>query len=99
MADTSQSTLLGLSPTRYGFASVISACIGGLCGVFLLPVIGWVLWFLVLALFLVFAIVCGLLSVGTGLYYKHWLGTAIGAIGLAITGCGVWFVMGALTKW
>jgi hypothetical protein len=65
----------------------------------LLVVIGWVLWFLVLILSALIAVVCGLLGVGSGLYYKDWLGTVTGAIGLTITGFGIWFVMEALTNW
>lgn len=94
--EKSDKTLFGLTPAKYGIASLISACIAVICGFFLLVVLGWVLWFLILFLSVLTAVVCGLLGVGAGIYHKDWLGIVTGSLGLVLIGFGSWRIMWAI---
>lgn len=91
--------LLGFTPSLFGFASVIAACIawvsiyvvfnqgpdGPLNNVIFDAVAIRLPWFVGLA--------CGLLGVGLGIRHKAWLGISAGAVGLALTVFGARFVM------
>ena len=91
MADQSKSTLLGISPTGYGIASVIAGCFAfaivwlifnqGPDGIF-----NTKLSSVAINLLLLFGVVCGLLGVGAGVIHKKWIGGMIGILGTAFKG-------------
>ena len=88
-------TLFGQSPTRYGLASVIAACLA-FASWALIVVIGFAMAYVAGLLALV-AVVAGVLGIGTGLYFRRWPGIVGGVLGLAMIGYGAWSVGRALT--
>lgn len=81
--------LFGHSPATYGIASVISAVLAW-AGLWLILHQGpdfdrnHRLFVTVGVLLPLLGLACGLLSVGAGIYHKHWLAIVAGAIGLGI---------------
>lgn len=97
MIEKPKPKLFGLSPSTYGIASVVAACLAWTSV--------WLIFhqgpdfdrnnrfFMTVAVPLpLFGLVCGLLSVGAGIYHKNWVGIVAGAIGLGMIGYEVWFL-------
>ena len=91
--------LFGLPPATYGIASVIAACLAWASLVMILnqgPDIARnhpLLVTVAVRLLPLFALACGLISVGAGIYHKNWLGIVAGAIGLGMIGYEAWFLL------
>jgi len=95
MTDNSAKTLFGQSPKRYGVASIGAACLA-FASWPLMVVIGFVMVY-VAALLAFFALVSGLMGVGSGIYYKEAVGVATGALCLGLARWGIGFVASART--
>ena len=95
MTDNSAKTLFGQSPKRYGVTSLAAACLA-FASWPLMVVIGFVMVY-VAALLAFVAVVSGLMGVGSGIYYKEYVGVVTGALGLALACSGVVFIISALT--
>ncbi len=96
MAEHPQSKLLGRSPATYGIVSLIAACLAWLSW----PLVIVIGVFLVIAVeipLVSIAVVSGLLGLGAGVYHGNWLAVATSAVGLALIGGGVCFIVNALT--
>ncbi len=59
-------------------------------------VVGFIMVYVAMFLAL-FAVVSGLLGIGSGIYYNEWTGVVTGALGVFLTGFGVWSVFWAMT--
>jgi len=96
MTDNSANTVLVHSPKKFGVIS-LSATFVAFASWPLMVVIGFVMVY-VSALFVFVAVASGLLAAGSGLYYKEYSGAVMGAVGVAISCCGVGFIISALTS-
>ena len=85
MAEKSNDTLFGQSPTRLGRASLAAAGLAFASQALVVPA-GVFLCIVALVPLMLMAVACGLLAVGSGVYYKDWTGSAAGALGLILTG-------------
>ena len=95
MTDHSAKTVLGLSPTRYGVASLVAACLAAASWP-LVAGIGFGMVYVAILL-AVAAVLSGLLGIGSGLYTKDPAAIATGALGLGIAGLGSSYVGWAMT--
>ena len=100
MADKSKNTPFGFSPTGYGIASVIAPGLA-FAMVWVIfnqgpdgPLNNVIAGLITIYLPLLLGIVCGLIGVSAGMYHKNWLGIVIAAMGTAINGSLVlWLVL------
>lgn len=96
MTDNSAKTVFGHSPKRFGVIS-LSAAFLAFASWPLMVVIGFVMVY-VAALFVFVAVASGLLAAGSGIYYKEYSGAVMGAVGVAISCCGIGFIISAMTR-
>lgn len=80
MTGNSAKTLFGQSPNRYGVTSLAAVCLA-IASWPLKVVIGFVMVY-VAALPAFLAVVSGLMGVGSGIYYKGYVGVLTGAFDL-----------------
>ena len=95
MTEASQKTLFGLSPAKYGIASLVTACLAWACWPLML-VVGFFIVFCIDAVLVLIAVVCGLTGLATGIFYKDFLGSVTATLGLFIISCGVWAISNAM---
>jgi hypothetical protein len=96
MTESSTNTLFGLTPKRYGFASLIAVSLA-FASWPLMVVIGFIMVYVAVLLAMI-AVVSGLLGVGSGIYYKEWGAVVAGALGAGLAVTGACSIVSALSK-
>jgi hypothetical protein len=90
MTDITANTLFGHSPARYGLVSLGAVCLAVACWP-LSIVLGFGMVYVAMLLAFV-AVVSGLMGVGSGVYYRDWVGIVTGALGVVLICCCVGYV-------